>query len=403
MVYDSVNDVMIAFRTGCPVSTYALDLRANRWEELPAASPAPSHVLFDAAYDPERNVVVLTGGEEGSVSGALTVRETWTYRYRPAKPATANPFSKPARPPLADVPQSPRLAVKAGRVRLTWDPVDGEPAGYAVYRGEGESTWAAEMIRVNDEPLAEAAFEEPLPTGGRSLFCQVRTVRQDGSECPPSTMVRNAPRPPNVVQSAPSAAGAVRMKWPRPADDAAWTYRVRRAPVASIDLWSTHFDPMTDAGEFEVITPEPISEPRFVDHPPGLADAIANESTWPQLYAYTVTAIDKDGVESGPSPVTLSIAPAPGPVTVVPLPEGGFLVISGGGDSNSLLGNQLPRLDTYRGDLTFRISGAPQAGTVFVDDARWPAGDRCCYCVVSVDDIGQYGIPSSLAWARNMP
>jgi HEAT repeat protein len=401
MVYDSANDVMLAFRPGIPARVYALHLRANRWEELPGGGPAPNHVLFDAAYDARHNAVVLSGGEEAAASGALTVRETWTYRYRPA--ATNALAGRSGRSLLADVPQWLRLEIEAdGDVRLAWDPVGGDIAGYAVYRGAGEHPWTAEMVRLNDEPVTEPRYTE-APPPDQPAYYHVRAIRADGAESEPSNLARTQPLPVRRVQIAPKADGAAALTWEPSRGPAVIGYNVYRADVAPVDLWAEHFDPMTHAGAFEKLTPEPVTATEFFDRIPGEAPADATESSWAPLKAYVVRAVNALGIESGPSPVTLSVPAAPGPVTVVPLPEGRTLVVSGESGSTPIRGHHLLRLTCYRGDLAFRTAGAPHPGAVFADDEPWPTGDRRAYAVIAVDERGQLGIPSSLAWADNMP
>jgi hypothetical protein len=78
-------------------------------------------------------------------------------------------------------------------------------------------------------------------------------------------------------------------------------------------------------------------------------------------------------------------------------------VLSGTIAPDSLAGYSLYRLDSYKGDHVYRMKGAPQTGTVFVDDERWPVGDRRSYFIIARDQMGQMGVPSTPGWAVNMP
>ncbi|MFW6108121.1 MAG: hypothetical protein ACOC70_02855, partial [bacterium] len=389
MVYDAANDVMLAFLPGGDlVRVFVYHPRENRWEALRPKGPAPSYSLFDAAYDPARNVTVICGGEEYSVSGAPTIRETWTYRYRPVDE------DRPSR----DLTLELELG-DDGSVSLSWNALDGVD-GYEVRRGRGEHPWTAEFETLDGSPLDDTAFTDPDPANGERRYYRVTAVA-GGDEVAASNVVRTQPGPARAVFAARAADGAVALRWRPSAGPGVVGYNVYGAPVEPVDLWDTHFDPARHAGEFEKLNDAPIEEPEFEVE--SAAVGPGTDATWPELRAYVVRAVNVLGLESGPSPVTLSIPAAPGPAMAVTEPEGSRLVICGPSPSGPPAGHHLYRLDCYRGDAAYRNRAAPHAGSVFVDEETWPAGDRQAYYVIGVDAAGQLGVPSSPAWAREMP
>ncbi|HOX07300.1 MAG TPA: HEAT repeat domain-containing protein [Planctomycetota bacterium] len=400
MVYDSANDVMLLFN---PVAgrteVWAYLLRENRWELAPPAWPAPSYHNSDAAYDPVHNVTVLTGGWEWGRSGEITIRETWTYRYRPA---TASDPKKPG------APRDVRLELGAdGKVGLAWTaPAGVAPAGYVVYRGTGEHPWTAAFEKITAAPLKEAGFSETLkPEAGKLIHYRVAAVGADGQEGPPSLIVRTQPLPVREVAAARNADGTVSLSWAPSASAGVSGYNVYRAAGPKLDLWSQRFEPGEKPGEFAKVNAEIVTGTTFTDRPAGEPPAAAgvSESTWAPFLVYIVRAVNSLGQESGPSPATLSIPAPPGPVVAVPLEDGRVLVTAGAEGTAPVRGRQLYRMDSYKGDWLHRSAGSPAPATVFVDGQKWPRGDRRCYFVIAVDELGQLGVPSSEAWARNAP
>jgi hypothetical protein len=398
MVYDAANDVMLAFRpVPGRIAVHVLHLRENRWEEAPAIYPAPSYHNIDAAYDPVDNVTVITGGWEWGQSGETTVRETWTYRYRPA------PAADPKR---LGAPQALRLDLTAdGRLTLTWQPpaAGAVPAGYHVYRGAGEPPWTVKLERLTADPLKVATFIEAGKLDAREQLCyQVRAVGADGKAGPASNLARSRPAPVREVCAARRADGRVELAWAPSAGPGVAGYNVYRAPGEATDLWRKPFDLGPKVGKLEKLNAEPIKEAAFVDRPGDEVKPVG-ETAWAPFQVYVVRAVNVLGQEGGPSPATLSIPAAPGPVLAIPTEDGRWLVTSGVEGAASVRGRHLYRMDAFKADWVYRSRGAPSPGTVFVDDQKCLRGDRCAYFVIAVDELGQLGIPSSQAWGRNMP
>ena len=397
MVYDSANDVMLAFRPEPGhLAVYVYQLRENRWQALPPGQPAPSYHNIDAAYDPANNVTVITGGWEWGQSGEVTVRETWTYRYRPAPPLDPK---KPGAPGALHLEVSPE-----GRAILSWEaPAGGAPGGYAVYRAVGEHPWTARVERVTTAALKATAFTDLIKLEPDKLYYyRVRTLAADGKEGPGTPLARSQPLPVREVAAARAADGAVSLSWTPSASPNVVGYNVYRASGGKGDLWNGPFDLGKKVGEFAKLNAEPVAEASFADQPGGAVEP-AGETSWAPFFVYVVRAVNAIGQESGPSPATLSIPAPPGPVVAAPLEDGRVLVTAGAEGAVPVRGRQLYRMDSYKGDWIFRMAGAPHPGNVFVDGQKWPRGDRSCYFVIAVDELGQLGVPSSEAWSRNAP
>jgi HEAT repeat protein len=391
MVYDSANDVMLVFQPAAGrMVVHVYHLRENRWEELPAKYPAPSYGQTDAAYDPVHNVTWMIGGWEWGSSGAVTTRETWSYRYRKNPKAQKSPE-----------PRSLRLTVaskQAARPQLTWKPpAAGVPAaGYHVYRGEGQHTWTATWKRLTKAPIKDPGLSLAVEDLARPYYYRVCAVAADGKESRPSLLARTRPSPVRRVFAGRNADGSVKLKWQSSAGLAVAGYNVYRAAGLATDLWHRPFNYRKLTGKFVKITPKPVSNAELLDNPGGKL-LPAGESNWAPFYVYIVKAVNSGGLESGPSPATLSIPAAPGPVLVARLGDGRRLILGDEGGS-AVRGHHLYRMDVYKDDLIFRHRGAPQPGTIFLDDEHWPVGHRRQYFLIAVDDAGQLGVPSSPGW-----
>ncbi len=395
MVYDSANDVMIALvQKGPRIATAVYHLREGRWEEPMPSYPAPCYHQFDAVYDPIRNATVITGGWEWGQSGSIPARETWTYRYKSGGKRHDT---------LKSVPRDLKLDVtKDGKVVLSWKaPEDGAPNGYSVYRADGKNPWSAEYTRIGKTSAGDTTF---TVTGKTGACCfRVCSVLDKAKEGLPGNVVRTVPLPVREISASRAADGAVALSWLASGGPGVIGYNIYRAPAKEYDPWKKTFDPKKIiTGELAKVNEKPVEEIFYTDRPGGPA-AACSELKWGGLFIYVVRAVNSLGLESGNSPATLSIPGTPGPVIPVRLGDGRTLVVSGAIAPAALAGYSLYRLDSYRGDHVYRMKGAPQTGTVFVDDEAWPAGDRRSYFVIARDEMGQMGVPSTPGWAINMP
>lgn len=405
MIYDSVNDVMLLFRREANrISTWVFHLRENRWEEMPATYPSPSYGQYDVAYDPVHNVAVMSGGWEFGQSTVVTVRETWTYRYR-----------NPEKEKKNTAPQNLKIELSLEsdgmvKVKLTWEPPSaGAPGGYYVLRGSGERPWTAKFERVSSEPVKVPEFSEKLKPDHQTLYYyRVIALQPDGKDGLPSTLIRTQPEVVREVFSARNTDGTIHVAWTASRSHGVIGYNVYRASCEQKDFWYQRFDPEKNekrGNKFVKLTSKPVNTLSFIDHIGTNEMSVTSETSWQPLYVYMIKAVNVLEQESGPSPVTISIPPPPAHVMSLHMSDGRYMVISGtSGPLESLeRGRFIYRMDSYKGEWAFRVKGAPQSCHVQIDDSNVLTGDRLCYFVIGVDGSGQLGIPSTEAWALNPP
>lgn len=395
MVYDSTNDVMLAFSVskGGAMGVWVYHLRENRWEEMPEVFPSPHYGTLDITFDEANNVTVISGGWQSGRSGETTVRETWTYRYQPAGALAATGLA---------APRDVAVTTKAGgEAAITWKaPRTGTAAGYTVERGIGQWPWNAKwqsiasvdgnVLTVTDtaaEP--EAAFYRVIARGA-------------GDETgPPSLVARTAPAAVRWAAALVTEAG-VRVQWSAvPAADVVG-YHVYRAPLDLDNPWNEALDPNRVLGELKRLTSEPVSGTTFTDAAAGIVGP-ATELDWPKTAAYVVKAVNAWGQEGGASPVVPALPDAPGPVRVIPWVDGRRLVLWTPGRLAGVRGHTVMRMDDWHRLYVFRWQASPLVECAFYDDFDFPTADRRRYYVSGVDVTGAVGIPSSGAWSHGFP
>ena len=352
--------------------------------------------MFDAAYDLKNNLVVISGNESMSWSGALTARETWTYRYQPADSD---------RKVHAD--QSP-LDVKVvtaddGTSTLTWRAPSSESiTGYLILRKIAENPVAGQW-----EPIAEVAADRLVYTdtqvpGRQLIFYSVVARRGEGPAGRMSAPVRTVP-PALRWAAAVVGEGGVHVRWQLSSAEDVIGYHVYRADADVRWPWHDPFDPAQQMGELERITSQPMTGTYFIDR--GVqVEAPASELNWPKTFAYVVRPVNRWGIEGGPSPVAVALADPPGPVRVIPWLDGRRLVIwSPPKSADDLRGYHVMRMDDWHREYAFRWQAVPVVSTAFYDDEESPRTDRRRYYVSGVDVQGAVGIPSSGAWSHGLP
>ena len=395
MVYDSANDVMLSFQAqGGDVAVWVLHLRANKWERLPAVHPCPAHrKIWDAAYDRKNNVAVITGTSAGGFSAGLNVRETWTYRYRPAA----------ARDPGMASPRDVRCVTGAGgKVTLTWRADPRVKNGkYRIERAVAARPWEGKWEKAGEVDGGKLVFEE-VRKDVRHTFYRVIAVDAGGKESRPGFPARTSPPIVRQVTAVVRPKGGVRVRWEPPVKEGVAGYHVYRAPVDLGSPWGDRFSPAGVADTLERITKEPVPATELVDQDAkvnGPADAL----TWPKTYAYVVRAVNAWGHESGPSPVTLALPDPPGPVRAIPWADGCRLVLWDTCKSGGIAGYHLMRMDDWHAKYVFRLQASPLLFPAFRDSENHPTVDRRRYYASGVDALGTIGLPTSGAWSHGYP
>jgi hypothetical protein len=414
------------------LETWAFDPAKLTWTQVetkgePDVSGVRARLMV---YDPDLNLFILesrTNREQG----------IWVFRYAERTPPKNAP---PAAPTdlsvLSLLRPRPGPDSRTGlypSVRLSWTPsTSPDVAGYFIYRGEGERPWLVDYARVERvDGSARNQFVDERAQSGKAYFYYLTAFDKAGREGPPSLKVRTQPPVVVDVTVCVLAPRQVELTWRSPADDVIG-YNLFRAPVTA---FSTDQVPsirdkhkLTTAvavpflgtwrlGEFAQINERPVVETTFVDSsvdlsrppsPPTSApaqnvDLKGKAYPW-AVYAYRLTAINRLGAESGPSPYYLTV---PGPVSDLKSRErpGETDLKWSPNPEKELQGYRVYRMES-RGSADNGFSApitllTPEVlkGTTFTDRIpNGPEDDAKRYYVVAVDALGQEGIVGSPTW-----
>jgi len=168
--------------------------------------------------------------------------------------------------------------------------------------------------------------------------------------------------------------------------------------------------------DFVKLTDKPATTNSFTDSsvdlskagPTGLPQAAPDKSIAQDgkpykfaVYAYRVTAVNKLGVESGPSPYYLTV---PGPVSDLKSRErkGETDLRWSVNKEKDVVGYRVYRMEGRFNDAAVTLLTAePLKATTFTDKiANSPNDDAKRYYVVAVDGLGQEGIVGSPTWGN---
>ena len=240
-----------------------------------------------------------SAAQEGSVQGQMVysydlygkdyLSKKYTFSLRVKDKKRYSPFSVlvSLKPMILPLPPTEMLAaVFPDRIEITWNPPlenrdQSSPPnvkGYNIYRSEGE----AEPQRLNASLIEEEKYEDRNFVFGQTYRYFVRASATDTSPYFESedsegmeilTKDTFAPEPPKGLISVAGQA-VLAISWDANAEDDLDGYRVWRREEG--------------VTEFTLLTPDPIKESAYNDK--------AVEKG--KMYAYTVTALDKDGNES---------------------------------------------------------------------------------------------------------
>ncbi len=408
------------------LETWRYLAEANRWERAPTLrEPDPSgnraRVLAAA---PEQGLVLLENRTHPPYGPAE--QQVWAYR------APGDPRAAPGVPaPL------PRLETSRRQVLIRWDPPAGETRDYAIERSEGEPHWTALWNRVGTTPAGRGAWRDgtaaPAIRYRYRLRPLIREVVAGTAVEKPTEAGPVAVAQPEVVEDGyvnVVSPRQIEVAWtPLPARDVAG-YVVERAPVEVLTddqlkrlrartppLGQPSVGAITRIGRFRRLTPQTVSEPRFLDNTADLDGVVrvegevTHERRFPAeqlepdgkpyrwgIYAYRVRAVNQLGIEGGPSPAFFTIPTAPM----------GFFAREQGtacelrwqaNPEQSLQGYRIYRLDgRFDNEPLPRLTRRPVAATSFRDPIAGDVTRR--YYVVAVDALGQEGFPSSPVWFR---
>jgi hypothetical protein len=314
LAYDSHNGICLALiwddATG-KHETWALDVSKLAWKKMaPPTEPEPSMSRSrNLAFSPEHNIFILDLNP-AALKGKGS--QIWTYRYQ----------ALPALQRLAH-PEHVQAETDAGRVTLSWPPVKGAIA-YRVYRSLGTEPWQPKFEQIGD--VKETVFVDDKIAPKQPALYMVRAVDANQRESDDSPQARSSPRVAVKPVVSVLARDRIEVSWNRhPAKDIAGynLYRgvvtVRTVKKGEPKPWRDN-DPeydeprvaeVTDIKGIEKINGEPLTSLSFTDRV-DLSKPLPESKDYKHaVYAYIVRALNRLGVESGPSPYALSIPSEP--------------------------------------------------------------------------------------------
>jgi hypothetical protein len=401
LAYDSRNGICLCVTRDSNTGrheTWAFDAGKLRWTKLnPTAEPTPSMSRSrNLDYDSEHNVFLL---ETSAQEGKGRAPEMWAYRYK-----KASSDGRPAAP--ADL----RLVTEQGKATLTWAANTSPVRGYHVYRARADEPWKTRFEKVSTVP--GTSFADADLEAGKVYFYRVAAVGKDGVEGRRTFSARTQPRAllnPVVSVLSPNK---IEVRWDRhPGADVAGynVYRgtaVMRAvrqgvPKAWRDNDPEYAEPLPvevrDITGLRKLNDRPLPGGTFTDatvHLP-TEEREAKEYKY-HVFAYVVTAVNRLGAESGPSPYALTIPS--GPMNVLCRERGDAAELKW--DPNpekGVAGYHVYKLGKGVWEIV-RVTEKPIKETTFRHQG---VRGTTRYWVVAVDALGQEGEPSSPVWFQH--
>jgi hypothetical protein len=401
------------------LETWALDVAKATWTRLsldpqPGDSGNRNRAIL---YLPDRNLFVLENRTRGEDGKTPAEQQIWTFRYAAAPPP----------PPQVRL----RVVTEKSAARLSWEmPLGGPAAAWEVYRGQGARPWEVDL-----QPIGKAdggAFKDEGLKAGEVYFYQVRREDADGRPSAASYLART--QPPVVTGLVVSAVDPRRaeLAWEKSSAEDAAGYYVERAEVGvySSDQvrrirvrYKPGADPAVGAvktiGAFRRLTAAPLADPRYVDDTvdfaagqkdpaPPLTESrplhpdefvAAGKPYRFAAYAYRIVAVNRLGVESGPSPLAYTWPAAVQSVFAKEEGEEGTRLKWQANSEKRVKGYLVYRHEgCYDKEPISRLMAEPIAATMMLDEKAGKSTRR--YEIVAVDVLGQEGEPSQPVWAR---
>jgi hypothetical protein len=398
MAYDALNGICLCLtwdtNTG-QHETWAFDAGKLQWTKMsPATEPDASMSRSrNLGFSAEHNLFIL---ETSSREGKGKAPEIWTYRYRKAP---ADPRPAP--------PANLRVETGPARATLTWTPSSTPVKEYHVYRAQAEEPWKTHFAKIAAVPAPPFVDDELAP--GKVHHYTVRAIGKDGAESRPSFRARTQPRVllrPVVSVLAPDR---VEVAWnPHPDRDVVGynLYRgtavVRAVKKGTQAPWKDN-DPeyaeplpveVRDVTDLRKLNAEPLTTPAFTDTRIDLVKKDPDPAEYRyHVHAYLVTAVNRLGTESGPSPYALTIPSEPVHVFCRERGETAELKWEPNPEKG-ITGYHLYKLGKSHWEI-LKVTEAPLRATTF---SHQGGRNTTRYWVVAVDALGQEGQPSSPVW-----
>jgi hypothetical protein len=394
MAYDSVNGVMVCLiwlgeRGGH--ETWAFDPGKREWRKLnPVKEPAPSKSRSrNLTFSAELNLFIL------ELSTTNNRPELWTYRYK-----KASPIQRPLPPANLEALTGPSKAA------LTWS-ATATPGThqYHIYRATPAQPWLADFKKIG--ATSGASFEDNDVASDRASFYFVKAIASDGSDSGPSFRARTQPCVPSQPIVSVLSASRIEIDWKAHPQSDIVGYNLYRGIVSVKTVkkgepaaWKDN-DP--EYAEPQVVKVADITNLKRLNNEllrgTKYADTVDLTKKGPEaadyrfaVYAYVVRAVNKLGIESGPSPYALTIPSEP--VSFFCREKGDLAELK-------WAANPEKGIKGYR---VYKLKGTweivPATEDLVRETTFTHSGGRNAtrYWIVAVDALGQEGQPSSPAW-----
>ncbi|MCZ2250020.1 MAG: fibronectin type III domain-containing protein [Bacteroidia bacterium] len=372
--------------------TSLLDTKDYTWTSI--TTPMPPDALksrgLNLSYAPDLNVYVL------ELQTSTDREEVWTFRVEEA-PVPQGPAA----------PSTLKVTTSATSAHLEWD---ASPAAqsYRIYRGTGTNSRTVKLALL-DEVTGVAFDDDAVPTDGIAYY-EVRAVA-DGQESAYGPRARARPPVPKMPVVTVVDAHHVRLGLAAGGGADVVGFNVYRgvAEVATtmggepiVSAYGYNNDAPYDSARVVSVknitglarlNEAVVAADSFEDATVDLATPLPASGGSPTaVYAYVVRAVNRLGVESGPSPYQLTIPSAPRSVMIDDR------------TSDAVLRWEPPR----EGAVRYRIYAIPTngqvvevtPGTLTTTSATLPGVDGARYTVTAIDVLGQEGQPSSPVWFK---
>ncbi|CAN5310147.1 hypothetical protein BH10PLA2_BH10PLA2_26480 [soil metagenome] len=397
LAYDSRNGICLGLvwdTNKGTHETWALDVKNLRWTKLnPAVEPDPSMSRSrNLAYSPELNAFLL---ETSSQAGKGNDPQIWSFRYR-TPPADAVP------PP----PENVELVTAANKITLNWSPGSSSVKEHAIYRARAIEPWKAKFDKI--AAVSGQQFEDTSAEPGSDLLYYICAIGNNGLMSRPSVRAHTQPRVSLKPVVSVLAADKVQVNWKaHPAADVVGynLYRglvtVRTVKKGTPAPWKDNnpeYDApipaeVRDITDIQKLNASAITGTSFSDNQVSLSKNAVKEGDFKyHVFAYIVRAVNRLGVESGPSPYALTIPAEPEHV-----------FNREAGDTASL--EWAASLEQgVRGYRIYKLDGVWNINCLTPEPIKTTtfqhAGGKKAtrYWITAIDALGQEGQPSSPVW-----
>jgi hypothetical protein len=245
-------------------------------------------------------------------------------------------------------------------------------------------------------------------TAGQTAFYTVRAVAKDGTPSADSNRARTAPRVLLKPVVSVLSRNKIEIDWNKhPASDVAGynLYRglvtVRTVTKGEPKPWRDNDPPYTEPVVVEVtnitgitrLNDSLLTGTQFTDHVNLDRPGPEAKDYKYAVYAYIVRAVNRLGVESGPSPYALTIPSEP--TNVLNRERGNWAELKW--EANPEKG--IAGYHVYKLEGTWNIARLTKEPLAKTDFRHQSGATR--YWVVAVDALGQEGLPSSPVWHQH--